>query len=436
MNLVLKKYSHLTIFYYLFIFILFIILINELIHGYQKESWQITEMLINYRGGFVRRGLLGEIFWQLNYNFNLSPYNTILFVCTISYLVFIILFVKIFKKKGYPIFILPFVFFLGGPIINDFIIRKDVIIILLFVLIIYFSNKRSKGYLFFVNLFLILALLIHEEIGFFCFPVLFLIFLNNNRSISKISSNTIKSGILSIVQLIPAIVTFGLVLYYNGSYIIAGKIWDSWKPVQFPIQDNNFSEIPAAIDGISWPLKRSLAHTVYTLKNFNDGIYAPIAWFFILILVYYLLTNINKLNSKIRNYKTTSEFNKINISNILILQIISFIPLFILGCDYGRWVFLWVTSSFTILALMPDQKITDFLPKYLTVVSSKLNDILNSILSTSKEFIYSIVLFIGVPACNWDIPTYLSSNSVFIIISYLSKLIQLPLLHLKEYLAK
>ncbi len=38
-----------------------------------NENWNITEMLISYRGGFVRRGLPGSILKFIYDNFNLSP---------------------------------------------------------------------------------------------------------------------------------------------------------------------------------------------------------------------------------------------------------------------------------------------------------------------------------------------------------------------------
>ncbi len=421
----------LNTFYFLFILILFVILIYRLFHGYAKESWHISEWLINYQGGFVRRGLFGEVLLNLYNYFNLSPYFTILFLCISAYFGLLLFFVKSFIQKGYNIFILPFAFFLGAPIINDFIIRKDVLIILIFILIIYLSNKKSKGYLFFVNLFFIFGLLIHEELGFFCFPVLLLIIINNNKSFYKGDHVLIKSTAVSLIQLSPAIATFGLCLFNNGSLSISKIIWNSWKPIAFPIQNKDDFLIPAAIDGLSWTLNSNLRHIIYTLKNFNDGIYAPLIWFIILLLIYYLLTNTRKLNAKILNYNVTREFGKTNISNILIFQFISFIPLFILGCDYGRWVFLWVSSSFSIITLMPGERIAILFPEFIRIISSKINKILDSIFDKSREFVYFIVFIIGVPFFNWELSTYLRSNAIIIVLKSVSKFIEILFFSIK-----
>ena len=50
-----------NIFYLSFIIILLFAFFISVVNGYSKGSWNITEFLINYQGGFVRRGLLGEI---------------------------------------------------------------------------------------------------------------------------------------------------------------------------------------------------------------------------------------------------------------------------------------------------------------------------------------------------------------------------------------
>ena len=53
--------------------ILFFLLSINLIYFYlhltlniDVNSYSFNELFINYQAGFIRRGLLGEIFWQLN----------------------------------------------------------------------------------------------------------------------------------------------------------------------------------------------------------------------------------------------------------------------------------------------------------------------------------------------------------------------------------
>jgi len=419
MKLSLTKNTYLTIFYFLFIFILIVHFFESLIHGYSKDSWQISEFLINYRGGFVRRGLLGEIILNLYENFGLNPYFTILILCISAYLGLIIFFVKSFIKNGYTLFVLPFVYFLGNPIINYFWVRKDILIILIFISIIYFSIKKSNLSLIFVNLFFILGLLIHESIAFFGFPILLLILINKNNKFYS-TNFSIKSVFISIFQLLPSIFGFLCVLYFKGSQIISGKIWDSWSSVDFPLQPMNDNLIPAAIAGLSWSLNKGLLFTVNTLKNFKNDIYAPMAWFFILLIIYYLLTNTDKLNFKILKYKPFRNINKINISNILIFQLFTIVPLFILGWDYGRWVFFWITSSFAIIILVPENELLILFPKLLNYFSKNINKNLDSILSRSTGFLFLISLIIGFPQYSWNLLTCVYNNSLVIVLQFIS----------------
>lgn len=430
MKLSLTKNTLLNIYYFLFIFILIILFVKSVISGYPKESWNITEFLINYQGGFVRRGLLGEVILKM-YNFTgISPYIIILLLSSSAYIVLIWFFIKSFIKKGYSLFILPFVFFLGNPIINGFWVRKDVLIILIFILTVYFATKKSNRYLIFVNLFFIIGLLIHEAIGFFCFPILLLILISKNNNFYKKGEPLIKSIIISISQLLPSIFAFLCVLYFKGSQYISSQIWNSWKPIVFPIQAKDNSQIPAAIDGISWSLKQGLSLTIDTLKNFNDRVYAPMAWFLILLIIYYILTNTSKLNFKILNYKPNNNFNKPNISNILVFQLLAIIPLFILGWDYGRWVFYWVTSSFAIILLVPEKELSLVFPKFILTISTKINDVLDFLLGNSNVLLLCIL--IGFSGYSWSLYSSVSSNSFFIILGSISKILHHLLLFVKE----
>jgi len=417
-----KKSINLSIFYSLFILTLIYVFVYSIIKGFEKESWEITEFLINYQGGFVRRGLLGEILLNI-YNFSgLNPYIIILLLCISAYFLLLFFFIKSFRKNGYPIFILPFVFFLGNPIINNFWVRKDILIILFFILIIYFSTKKSNLYLILINFLFMTGLLIHESIGFFCFPILLLILANRERFFDKTKTASIKSIILSFLKLLPSTITFMSVLYYKGSQKTAEIVWESWKPVNFPIQSNS-SEIPGAIDTLSWSIKKGLSLGIETLNNFDGGVYAPLAWIIILTLIYYLLTNTDKLNVKILNHMPNKNFNKTNISNILIIQFFSVIPLFILGWDYCRWVFLWVISSFAIIILIPEENLSLIFPKHVHIISSKINIILDSILGQSKDFMFLLCLIICFPNCNWNLLFCIFNSSIIIILNFISHII-------------
>ncbi|MDP4278435.1 MAG: hypothetical protein Q8914_12490, partial [Bacteroidota bacterium] len=352
-KLAVTKNTLLTVFYWLYVLILLDVFMRSMLNGYSKESWNITELLINYQGGFVRRGLLGEGILYVYRLWGVNPYYLILSVCALAYVLLVAFFVRSFIKRGYSIFLLPFVFFLGNPIINDFWVRKDVLQVLIFITVLFFSLKKSTWSVLTTNFFLVVGLLIHEGIGFFCLPIVFLLRLSSTKSSMKGKSN-IRLVLYTMLQLSPALLVFLFTLYAKGSEAIAQAIWNSWKDIPFQIQDTGNALIPSAIDALSWSLHRGLSYLYNFLRNFNGGFYAPLAWALILLAIYYVLSNFNDLNIHVLKKAPRSNLQKRQFSNVLLFQLLAVLPLFILGWDYGRWVFYWVASSFAIVLLVPE----------------------------------------------------------------------------------
>lgn len=409
-----------------FLFITFILslvfkLIKSLLNGYEKESWLITEFLINYQGGFVRRGLLGEALYQFSQYSIISPYYIIIVLCLASYFYLIYWFTKSLIVKGYPIFILPFVFFLGNPIINDYWVRKDIIVLLLFILILHFLKKQSIKYVVLANIVFITGILIHESIGFLGFPIIAFIISTRNRDTSSPDKYfTYRRLWTTIVLLFPSLIAFASVIYFKGSTTIAVNIWDSWENIKFPIQAATHGAPPTAIDGISWSLRRGTRYFYDNIMNMNYGIYAPFAWFFILLSVYFVIININRLDFKILGYKPTQTINREHLSSILIIQLVAVIPLFILASDYGRWVTLWICSTFAILLTIPEKTLSTSLPLSVRSFSYHLNKRLDEYLSNSKSFIVLMCFVIGVPYYNWSMEKYIETLASVHVIQFIS----------------
>ncbi len=423
-----SKNNILNVYFFFFLFILLIKFFSFIFNGYAKESWPITEFLINYEGGFVRRGLLGQVILYIYQFTGVNPYTTILFLCISAYVILIGFFVKSFIHKGYTLFFLPFVFFLGNPIIHDFWVRKDIIIVLFFIVSIHFAVKDGLLNVIFLNLLLSASLLIHESSGFLIFPILFLIL--QAKYIAIQNNQKIKGFIVSTLRILPAILVFFCVLYFKGSPEIANKIWGSWKTIEFPIQTTNYEPAPAAIDAISWSLSNGLSSVTNTLKNFNDGIYAPIAWLITITIIYFILTNTSELNFNILNYKPIIHFNRIHISNILILQLLGVIPLFILGWDYGRWIFYWTTTSFAIIMLVPEKLLNTLFPKSIFVISTAINNILDRLLNKSTVLMFC--LLIGFSGYSWHLISAVNSSSLYITIRFISEIFKQIMFFIKD----
>lgn len=412
------------IFLFLFTSTLIADLIQRLWLGYFKESWNITEFLINYQGGFVRRGLLGEVILKTHRLFGLDVYSIIIGISIVAYLILIIYFIKNFVRNRMSLVIFPFVFFLGGPIISDFWIRKDILIILIFILIVNLAVKQSRIHYFMMNLVFILGILIHENIGFITFPIIFLVLIGNISDNQKSSYfKPFRKVLLAIAVLIPSIIAFLSTLYFKGSFDVAYKIWESWKSINFPLQSIDFKDLPTSIDALSWTLDRGLSLFQQTLTNYDGGIYAPLAWLSILVLIYYVLTNYDVLlfrkGSSERHQSLLNYFGP-----ILLIQLISILPLFIIGWDYGRWVFYWVSSSFIVYFTVKPSVLDRFIPRCINIMSRGLNHLFQQDIFRNRGVMILVLLFIGAPGVGWHYGIFKHTAAYGYIIDTVKSLLQ------------
>ena len=123
-----------------FLLFTFFLVFYSIFYLYLKHDvgndWSISEWLINYQGGFTRRGLGGEINIFLADFFSLPLRDTIFFFQTIAhltYLVFLFIYLKDFKLDILQIFALFSPLFLLYPIAElEALGRKEIFIFLFF----------------------------------------------------------------------------------------------------------------------------------------------------------------------------------------------------------------------------------------------------------------------------------------------------------------
>ena len=365
---------------------------NECLYG----GWTVSEWLINYEGGFVRRGLCGEILYGL---YQVHPYpvrDMILILGFTGFFFFMVLLIGLFRREGWSpvLLIAPCLIqiptFLGGT--SLFGLRKDHWLLLLAYGIFYFYTRyiRRRDILSLVTMqFLsVVVLLIHEAAFFFIFPLLivhsFLITYKKRPCGELVGA--------MFLLFLPAALTMGAVCLFKGNQAVAEAIWTSWKPCMeaYPLPCDDVAEIGPGVSALTWGTRQAFKNHITI--TWMSWFLKPIpSWPFALINIagiYYLVSRLNTVNLRWNRLK---KVDSSRMGLFLLLQGIFMIPLFtVLSCDLGRIIPYWVFSSlFAYHFLKEDASV---FPAGLNRASEWLQDKISKIKCLSVPWVYFLIL--------------------------------------------
>lgn len=394
---------------------------KEIFSTYSYESWQISEYLINYQGGFVRRGLTGEILFFFAKNFNINIEWTIKIFCLICFVAVCIFFVRAFLKKGYSLYILPLCFFLGMGILSNCWVRKDYLFLCFFIPILWIYGKENLSMIIkflFINILAIFIILSHEVFAFFALPVLFLLLFNQYKN-----KGILKSVSVSFLFLFPSIFAFLLTLLYHGNQETAQAIWNSWHI----IANQTSSEVDhwnaAAISSLGWTSKWAFEfHFTGNFLAVNKRILSLLIWAITFPVVYYISTN--ALFAFRKNKTILTNKHKTILSSILIFQLLCLSPVFsLLSWDWIRLFFYWIASSFAIFLIVPTDKIEKLIPSFFAKFINCLNNCLSNILFPRKTTLVLLMLFIGISNYTFILDSAIYNTMIYNILSFSSTIL-------------
>ena len=291
----------------------------------------MSEWLINYQGGFGRRGLLGELFTQLSLIFDYPIRKLILYflyVIFISYYLLIYLFFRNIKTNYIIIISLLSPLFILSPLAElEALGRKDILIPLFF---LFYCNLYNRLNLFGLSLILLLfytILLLTHEVSIFYLPFFYLLL-------------TFKIEKLTIYKIITII--FVSLIFFFIIYILSNS---AHSPEAIKIMCERMKNILNDKCGMgAYVLNRSLKHNIAELGGLNY--IHLIRNFSIFILGYSALIIL------IQNLKLNKSKNNIlnKFFNLKLLIFLTFLPTlipFTIAVDWGRWFNL----SYTMLIL-------------------------------------------------------------------------------------
>ena len=283
------------------------------------NKYIFTDWLINYEGGYVRRGLLGQIIFEISNFFDLRIKTIILFFQITIYLIYFLIFYLILAKIKINFFWLVIVF---SPILFLYPLselealgRKDIFVISIFLIFSIINYKNINTLLLSFISFFSISSFIHEITFFYIFHYLFVIYIKNKLLIK----HKIK-----IHNYIFIFISIGVLLYlnlYQHNFVDIQKIVNSYNLEDFTTESGSFSHLSPSIDSVF----------LKTLNNISVLSILRYTWLIsisLFPLIYFL------------KIKQIHENKYLNLNNIILIMILLSIPLYLLIFDWGRVIYL------------------------------------------------------------------------------------------------
>tara|TARA_B100001287_G_C22684876_1_gene532710 strand:+ start:124 stop:1329 length:1206 start_codon:yes stop_codon:yes gene_type:complete len=277
------------------------------------NGWTFNEWLINYQGGFVRRGLLGELIFNLN-KINIDHRFIIFFLGlgSLFHITLNILFLIADKNIFYRVFILfnPFGLFYLVQNLEFFFARRD-----LFYLnfLIYFGKKKAFNH----TLFLLFSIFLVLNYGIYIFligPIYFL--LKDKRNFD------IKKFLYSFILLIAPLNILLLTIFSNARNFETLCSSINFLNKDIPLQEKNCWGAPNWVDSSYEPTTRAFEEIAQGINYFNSFSTWLIVFIFLILCIFI----------------TTENNKKFTLKQIIYLSPYFFF--FFFAQDWGRWIFL------------------------------------------------------------------------------------------------
>ena len=295
---------------------------------YQKYNnlgeWTISEWLINYQGGFTRRGLLGEIVFQFSKIFSTTLRETILIFQMTSYLVYFTLIFKFLKdlnKNLLLVFAIYCPLFVLYPIAEvEVLARKEIFVFISFILAanIFEKPKIENKHFFYLALILSIVTLIWEGVIFYLSFFIMLLIIKHKFIFNK-------SFLIKLTLCIaPVFVIFYFIVFFRLTE----------------------DEVKIMCDSVN----QCYAAMTYLDNNLNSNISEVTSQFrFSYLLRYILIFFIGffplLILMKNSNFKIKTKMNNINILSLFILMLLPNIIFYYIAQDWGRWMNISYTLS-------------------------------------------------------------------------------------------
>lgn len=316
------------------------------------DDYMITEWLINYQGGYLRRGLIGSVILWLWEQFRLPPV-TVIFCLSLAAFAALSIYLWNLSRGLVPRWVLFTTPLLGYPVfINGIMLRKDIFIALVIAAVFnLLIHRRFRGSDWVAALIFSLLILSHEVSFFLAFPALCcIVFLREYADILARNQGPEVFRPKSLISprfislLIPLFTFLSVALRAPARPEAIAAIASAWKSAYKPSLP--FPGPAGAIAWLSKPLEEGIACSKGTFAMTVHGI--PY-W---LIIVLAIVSGIVLLGSVLSIASLVRAWFFVISST---LGYVFMFPVFYATCDHGRWVILTLMIGFILSLEIPLQ---------------------------------------------------------------------------------
>ena len=281
---------------------------------FQRENGYILgDWLINYEGGFVRRGFLGELITNISSLLNLDLINLTYFITIFFYACFIVLLLRLISKANIS-FLIAIIIFSPSTILFNFydplaIGRKEILFFLFFIFYLFY---REKNFFLYIAPILSIIITLTHELFAFLLPFLFV-----SRFLACNSFN-IKKYFVEIIIAFFTLITFLIIIKFSDpnvsitcNYIkdfgLSGNVcWSINDTAKRPIAIGRFLADTYYFNYYSFFLSLILIPIILCLKNnFNYNLKLIIVFILATLLpIFSLLFIVNDWGRYLNIYST------------------------------------------------------------------------------------------------------------------------------------
>lgn len=315
-------------------------IIGDVRFDHTYGDFNISDWLINYQGGFIRRGFIGEMLFQIYQLHPFSVKDVIIGMDIIAFICFAAVSVRAFIREKWSL--LPLLFPLA--VVDSGIVkyRRDFLILVLLygLYVLYFKFYSNKKYLHLVllEIVMVLSILIYEPTFFLFVPLLGIITYCN-------TPGSVGHRLMYCLGLFAApIITMAAACLCKGDPNQAQLIWDSWQPLFAAYPEAGFDpeKIGLGVEFLGHGLKETILFHTEMLFGYPhllapESVLGNVLMVLLYCMIYLMVTRVPGVNLKQR--QLTQNTHAATLSTLFIIQIVVMLPMLTaLSCDIGRTI--------------------------------------------------------------------------------------------------